>query len=316
MRRRGANTSLWTLAGAIGTTTVHSLVWQLVRRQHGVVARRQLLDLGYTAEAIRHRIESGRLHPLYRGVYAVGRRELDQCGWWMAAVLACGPGAVLSHQSAAELWGIRRRRRGRIDVSVPSERRPRQRGIRIHRRQRQLEVSLHRRIPATSPVQTLIDLATSLDGIELERAVNEADKLQLVDPEELSAEVRSAAHTPGVRRLRRVLDAPAFVLTESELEQRFVPIASRAGLPRPQTQAVVNGHRVDFWFPQLPLIVETDGLTYHRTPIAQAADRKRDQDHAAAGITVLRFTNHQVRYEAGEVEAKLAAVARRLAGSG
>src|SRR5438270_1248022 len=115
-------------------TTVHSPAWRLVRGQHGVVARRQLLALGYTREAIAHRLATGRLHALWRGVYAVGRPSVTREGLFMAAVLACGEGAALSHESAAELWGIRRGRSGPIEVSVPAARNPRRAGVEVHRR--------------------------------------------------------------------------------------------------------------------------------------------------------------------------------------
>src|SRR4051794_2489644 len=119
----------------MGATTVQSSrIWALVRRQHGVVARRQLLALGLTPRAIKHRMAAGRLHPVMRGVYVVGRPELTQHGRWMAAVLACGPGAALSHESAAQLWGIRRTRPGPIHVSIPASRRATVPGIVIHRR--------------------------------------------------------------------------------------------------------------------------------------------------------------------------------------
>src|SRR5690349_17051302 len=115
-------------------TSVHLQVWDLVRRQHGVVSRRQLRDLGYSRDAIAHRLATGRLHAVWRGVFAVGRPQLTREGLFMAAVLACGDGAVLSHESAAELWGIRRRRSGLIEVSVPAARNPRLNGINTHRR--------------------------------------------------------------------------------------------------------------------------------------------------------------------------------------
>jgi very-short-patch-repair endonuclease len=117
---------------------------------------------------------------------------------------------------------------------------------------------------------------------------------------------------PGLGRLRRTLDRHTFRLTRSELERRFLPIARRAGLPRPLTRQWVNGYEVDFLWPDLGLVVETDGLRYHRTPAQQAVDRRRDQTHTAAGLTPLRFTHYEVRYELGHVEATLAAVARRL----
>jgi len=112
--------------------------------------------------------------------------------------------------------------------------------------------------------------------------------------------------------LRELLDRRTFVLTDSELERRFLPIALAAGLPVPQTGRRVNGFKVDFYWPDLGLVVETDGLRYHRTPAQQARDRLRDQAHTAAGLTCLRFTHAQVRFDPDHVRATLTAVTRRL----
>jgi very-short-patch-repair endonuclease len=175
-----------------------------------------------------------------------------------------------------------------------------------------MEVIRHDGVPVTTPICTLIDLAALLDVGELEAVVNEADKLDLTDPEELR---RALAHTnsrPGVKPLRTLLDRRTFTLTESELERRFLPLAHSASLSAPVTGAWVCGFKVDFYWPDLGLVVETDGLRYHRTPGQQARDRIRDQTHAAAGLTVLRFTHAQVAYERAYVRATLAAVARRL----
>ena len=143
--------------------------------------------------------------------------------------------------------------------------------------------------------------------------MNEADKLGLVEPEELRAALDAVDARPGVRPLRRLLDRLTFTLTDSESERLFLAIARRAGLPKPHTQSLLNGFRVDFYWPELGLVVETDGLTYHRTPAQQARDRLRDQAHTAAGLTCLRFTHAQIRYEPGSVERTLSSVARRLA---
>lgn len=286
--------------------------WELARSQHWVVTRRQLLALGFTAEAIQHRIEKGRLHPLHSGVYAVGRGEVTEFGRWLAAVLACGRGAVLSHESAAALWGIRPSTGRLVEVSVPSPRAPRPRAIRVHRRVtlREVDTATREGIPVTSPICTIIDVAPRLTRTQLERAVNEADRLGLVDPERLSRGVEMCAGRRGVPAVRSLLDDPAFSLTDSVLEQRFLRIARRAGLPKPLTQRRVNGFRVDFYWPSLALVVETDGLRYHRTPAQQRRDRVRDQRHTAAGLTTLRFTHHQVAYETSHVERTLAAVRR------
>lgn len=287
-------------------------VWRLARAQHGVVALFQLLELGYTLSAIKHRIAKGRLHPVRRGVYAVGRPDLTREGEWMAAVLSCGPGAVLSHLSAAALWRICRERDRAVHVSIDAGGVRCQRDIIIHRRPGLDEDATRcAGIPVTTPVRTLLDIATRLPRGTLEAAVNEADKLDLVDPESLRAGLESRKGQHGVRPLRALLDRTTFVLTDSELERRFLRIARRARLPNPQTQARVNGFRVDFYWPDLGLIVETDGLRYHRTPSQQTRDRLRDQTHTAAGLTPLRFTHGQIRYEPKSVQVTLEAVARR-----
>ena len=231
----------------------------------------------------------------------------------MAAVLSCGPGAVLSHMSAAALWGIRRERDRAVHVSISRGRVRCQIGIYIHRRAA-LEADTTRcdGIPVTTPIRTLLDIATQLPTSSLEAAVNEADKLDRVDPERLRAAIDQRKGQHGVRPLRTLLDRSTFVLTDSELERRFLRIARRAGLGKPQTQAQVNGFRVDFYWPDLGLVVETDGLRYHRTPSQQARDRLRDQAHAAAGLAHVRFTHWQVRYDPATVEGTLQAVARRF----
>jgi very-short-patch-repair endonuclease len=156
---------------------------------------------------------------------------------------------------------------------------------------------------------TLIDLAASIDGRQLEAAINEADKKDLIDPDTLRAALVAAVPRPGTRQLRACLDETAFTLTDSELERGFMRLAKQAGLPKPRTRARVNGYRVDFYWPDMKLVVETDGLRYHRTPAQQAKDRVRDQTHTAAGLTTLRFTHAQVARDAGHVIATLQAVA-------
>jgi very-short-patch-repair endonuclease len=290
-------------------------VWTLARRQHGVVTRSQLLELGLTRDAIAHRIRTGRLHPLHRGVLSVGTPEVSHLGRWMAAVLACGPESLLSHQSAAELWGMRSPQGGRIEVSVPIERKPHVREVRVHRRRvlTATDWRLRHRIPVTSPARTLADLATDVSPHELEAAVNEADRLDLIGPGSLRTALDQMVGQHGVPVLRRLLDRRTFRLTDSELERRFLGLMRSAKLPRPETRQVVNGFRVDFYWPDLGLIVETDGLRYHRTPSQQARDHRRDQAHATTGLTTLRFTHAQVRFEPVEVVEVLRRVVARLA---
>jgi hypothetical protein len=231
----------------------------------------------------------------------------------MAAVLACGSGTALAFGSGAAVLEIGHER-GVIEVTVPLAKNPHAEGVRVHRTTRlhASDLTSHHGIPVTSPLRTLLDLATYLPHPQLERAINEADKRDLIDPEALRAALDDRAGEPGVRALREMLDRHAFTLTDSQLEQVFVPLARAAGLSPPDSGVHLNGFKVDFFWPDLGLVVETDGLRYHRTPIQQARDRLRDQAHTAAGLTQLRFSHSQIRYEPTHVQKTLAVVARRL----
>jgi hypothetical protein len=272
--------------GGTNSDTASAAAWELAARQHGLITRRQLLSIGFGPKQIQHRISRGRLRPIAGGVYAVGWAQMSRKRRWMAAVLACGEGAALSHRSAAALWGIVREDLRRVDVSVRRRCELRQPGI--HSRSRPhlpVDQILSRDgIPVTTPVRTLVDLATELSAPALERAINNADKHDVIDPEELRANLADFAGEPGVRILRQVLDREVFRLSDSDLEIFFRPIAAAAGLPAPRSKQMVNGYEVDFHWPELGLVVETDGLRYHRTPSAQTRHQWRDQTHAAAGL--------------------------------
>lgn len=289
-----------------------SAVWRIAGRQHDVISRNQLLGLGFSRDAIQHRVAKGRLHPLWPGVYAVGRPRVTRLGRWMGAVLACGPDAVLSHESAAALWRIRAEEQPRTHISVPSPCLRRRHGVLAHRRSNLAPHELTKRqdVPVTAPATTLLDLAARVSPADLEAAINAADKHGLISPESLRAAIEGTPRRPGLAVLRRLLDRQTFVLTESELERLFLAIARDVGLSRPQTGCKLNGFKVDFYWPDLRLVVETDGLRYHRTPGQQAKDRRRDQAHTAAGLRPLRFTHAQVCFEANHVRTVL----RRVAG--
>ncbi|MBS1882517.1 MAG: DUF559 domain-containing protein [Actinobacteria bacterium] len=244
------------------------------------MTRAQLMGLGLSRRGVQHRIARGRLHLIGRGIYAVGM-------------------AALSHSSAAALFKIGTEDRSSIEVTRLAPGPIRIPGVRVHRCPR-LGAGWHglcEGIPVTSPVQTLIDLATRYERGPMERAINEADKLGLVRTDVLRRALDDHKGKPGVGRLRAILDRRTFAYTRSELERVFIPLARQAGLPKPRTSVYLNGHEVDFHFPDLELVVETDGLTYHRTPAQQAKDAERDQDHTAAGLTPLRFTHGQIKYE-------------------
>jgi very-short-patch-repair endonuclease len=200
-----------------------------------------------------------------------------------------------------------------VHLSLPSPGDRRRSGVILHRRFLAAhELTRRHGIPVTTPICTLIDLASYLNRDQLEAAINEADKRGLTDPERLRYALDQVARRPGVGVLRQLIDHHAFTLTESELERRFIPLALQAGLSMPLTGHWVNGFKVDFYWPELGLVVETDGLRYHRTAVQQAKDRRRDQAHARAGLTALRFTRGQVRFEAEEVQATLREVVLRL----
>lgn len=290
-------------------------VWELSERQHGVVSHTQLMEVGLSREAIKNRISAERLFPVHRGVYAVGRPRLSTTGRWMAAVLACGEGAVLSHLSGARLWGIWAGPTAVVEVSVAVQRRGRRPGILVHRRRPTAleDATTCDDVPVTSVARTIIDSAPRLRTGELERVIGEADKLDLIHPERLRNAAAAAPQFPGARLVVRTLDRHTFRLTDSELERRFLRIVGRLGIGMPETGAELDGMRLDFLWPELGLVVETDGLRYHRTAHQQTADRKRDQLLTQAGLTVLRFTHSQVRNHPKEVEETVRDVAEDLA---
>ncbi|MDX6634447.1 MAG: hypothetical protein QOF06_650 [Solirubrobacterales bacterium] len=293
---------------------LRSRVWDLAKRQHGVITRGQLISLGFTPKAIKHRVGTGRLHPVVRGVYAVGRRQLTREGRWMASVLACGSRASLSHRSAAALWGFAKEHPHYIDVSVRRPSEVRLPGLRCHRRPSlpSQDITTRRGIPLTSPVRTFLDLAMVTGPKTLERSINEADKLDVIDADALRKALDDHPSQPGIRPLRHVLDEHTFRLSDDELERLFRPLAAAAGLPTPLTKHIVNKFEVDFFWPDLGLVVETDGWRYHRTPSAQTRDALRFQVHVANGLTPLRFSHYQVKYEPRHVEGILTKTAANL----
>lgn len=232
----------------------------------------------------------------------------------MAATLACGPGAVLSYRSAAELWGVGSEGAGLIEVSLRGTSLLRRPGIKAYRRPKMegRDVTEFSNIPVTGVVRTMIDCAARLDRSAIERMVNEADARRLIRLDVLRAELEGRPGQWGVGKLRDLIDQRTFRLTDSELERRFLGIVHEAGMEPPSTGEYLNGFRVDFFWPQLGLVVETDGLTYHRTPAQQKRDHVRDQAHVSAGWTPLRFTHEQVRYERRHVVQTLRKTARRL----
>jgi very-short-patch-repair endonuclease len=264
-----------------------------------------------TAGTIRARLESGRLHRLWPGIYAVGRPDLDRLGRLKAATLACGPDARLSHRSAAELWRLAPKAQGPIDVSVPSGFR-RLAGIRLHRRSGHGITRFVKGIPVADPVSVLIDLAAGLPRQEVEDAVNEADRLELIRTHRLRRALDAEPRRPGLGQLKAILDAQTFSRAQNALERRFLALVRDAGLPAPDTQRRLGRYRVDFFWPDLGFVVETDSLRHHRTAAEQAVDLGRDQTHARVGYRTVRFTHSQVFHRPDHVRAVLTDTFRHL----
>ena len=274
------------------------LIARLAERQHGRVARWQLLQLGIGAGAIDWRVAQGRLWVVHAGVYAVGHRVASPRARWMAAVLACGRKALLSYRSAAALWDTRPSSRTTPDVTVPGwRRRP---GIAIHSADiADDERTTHHNIPVTTVARTLLDLASVVQPSGLERAVERAEALGLADHTSLPVLLDRYPRRRGTRVLRQILATGITpVRTRSELERDFVSLLEIHGLPRPVVNGTVEGYEVDFHWPGPRVVVEVDGREAHLTGAAFERDRARDRRLQARGWRVVRITWRQVREDA------------------
>jgi very-short-patch-repair endonuclease len=302
------------------TRGIDPAIAALAERQHGVISLPQLGRLGLSPSAVRERVQVGRLHGIHRGVYAVGHPLLTAEGRWTAAVLACGEGAVVSHRSAAVLWGLRAGGGSRVDVSAGRRTGRTRAGIRIHWRPSLAPVDLTAcsGIPCTSVARTLLDLAAILRAGELENACDRAEQLRLYDGRALNELLARAQGERGTKRLRDTLEKldPSGVLTRTEIERLMLALCRDHPLPQPVVNGWIQlegvGFSPDFLWPEAKLIVETDGAT-HRTRRAFEADRRRDQLLAEAGYTTLRFTWRQITGEPERVARTIAAVLQRSA---
>lgn len=279
--------------------------------QHGVVARAQLAELGFGRHAIAQLLKRGRLLPLHRGVYAVGHRNLTRNGARMAAVLAAGPGAALSHRSAAALWGIRESSRAAIEITVPRERR--RPGLTLYRAQLPADERTSRHgIPVTTPARTLLDLAALLDEHNLARAAERAEALRLTSPTSLAELTHRHPKSKGIRNLKRLIEEGRIVPTDtrSRLERRFLTFLDAKELPRPLVNETVDPYTPDFRWTNERLIVELDGFETHGTRQAFERDRARDRRLMAEGWRVARVTQRQLDDEPTQLAAELRALLR------
>jgi predicted transcriptional regulator of viral defense system len=296
--------------GHQGRTVEHVLA-AIAGRQHGVVTRRQLLEAGISAKEVVVRLRRGTLIPVHRGVYRVGHRAPNDEATYMAAVLACGTGAVLGGQAAGHLFGIAMRRRAPgAEVMAPTERRVA--GVRVHRARTldRRDTTVWRGIPVTTVARTLVDLAATLGDEELKRSCHEADVRFRITPAHVDHVLDRWANAPGSRRLRRVLHGDADV-TLSTIERRFRELVVAEGLPLPQMNRVASARRVDCRWPEHRMTVELDSYTYHRTRHAWERDRRREREAFARGDSIRRYTRDDILVDPAAMLAELHEIFRR-----
>ena len=281
---------------------------ELAGRQHGVVSGAQLYGLGFSRGKVARMVSAGHLIRLFRGVFAVGHARLTAYGRWMAAVLSCGDNAVLSHTTAAALWDLRRTNSAAIHITIPlPAKRESAEQLTVHRSAIPYEITKRNGIPTTTASRTIQDCAALLSLHDLTRLVEQAEKLHLLDVNQLQP-------TPGRKggaNLSKVLTAYAEpALTRSKLERDMLALCRHHGLPTPHLNVVVDAYTVDFLWPHARLIAETDGRRDHATTEAFQRDRTRDQRLLTLGYRVVRFTYADVTERPAYVAATLASLLR------
>ncbi|MFN8546334.1 MAG: type IV toxin-antitoxin system AbiEi family antitoxin domain-containing protein, partial [Candidatus Binatia bacterium] len=297
-----------------GPTAPTRSIVELASRQFGVVSRRDLAAAGLRAGAIDRRIASGLLVPLHRGVYAVGHTALRREGRWLAAVLACGPDAVLSHRSAARAAGVRHADPPFVEVTSPRGRGRGRRGLVVHEGRLTGDdvMLMYGVIPITTLERTLLDVAEVEPPRELERQLDRAVQLRRYDGPAIDATIARAHGRHGIRPLAAALARirPEQGATRSWLERLMLVLAADRRIPPPEANVWVAGREVDLLWPTERLVVELDSHAFHTSPAAFEQDRRRDVELRALGYTVYRFTWRQITREpqwvAGHVARALA----------
>ena len=293
-------------------------VAQAAARQWGVISLEELQACGLSRDAVSDRVLSGRLHQVHRGVYAVGHTNLPLEGRFLAAVKACGSGAVLSHVSAAGLWGFIAWDHRHPEVTVTGEWARRHPGLRVHRTTRLHldDTTRHCGIPVTSPARTLLDLAATLDHRPLRSATRRAQSLHRVNLRQLVAILARHRQRPGSAKLARIV-ATGPAPTRSELEDAVLDLMLRGGLAHPQVNEALrlSGRRVvpDFRWPEQRLVVEADGAAWHDNKLAREDDAERQALLEAHGDGVLRVTWDQAIARPGQTLARIRAAGAPLA---
>jgi hypothetical protein len=286
-----------------------SALAELANRQHGAIAHRQLRALGYSEPAIQRLARAHLLHRLYRGVYAFGHAQLTRSGHWMAAVLACGDGAVLSHRDAAAAHGLRQNHRRDIDVTAARSRHA-QAGITLHR-VRTLspgDKTVLDRVPVTTVERSLLDYAEVVSERQFNYAFDEADRRLLIDMHAMNALLARSNGRRGVKPLRARLGgvyAP-IPFTRSDFERDFLELLRELGIPAPAMNVWVAGHEVDLVWWDRKLVIELDSRAYHEARAAREHDLVRNADLVLAGFRVLPISDRRFYTARPEVAATVA----------
>ena len=279
--------------------------------QGGVISHQQLLAVGPAPRTVRNWVASGRLHRLFRGVYAVGHEAITDKGRLMAPALAYGPDGLVSHRSATDWWGIARTSRAIVDITVPGRSKADQRGIELHlvRRLDPRDVTVHEGVPITTVARTLLDYAEVVPRNRLKRAIEEADRLRMFDGFAVQELLARSPGRRGIKPLRDLLSD--FVYDEfsrEELEALFFDLCKEAGLPLPTMNAVICGYQVDAYWPGTNRTVEVDSRAFHLNARAFEDDRIRDAELMLAGYRVLPVTHRQLTKEPQAVARRIRAL--------
>jgi Transcriptional regulator, AbiEi antitoxin len=279
------------------SSTAEELIARIAGRQLGVVTREELLAAGLTKHHVDGRVARGSLIVVYKGVYRAGHAAPSIDASYLAAVKACGPGAVLSRLAAAYVQRLVKGEQPSPEVTAPTYRRVR--GVRTRRvRLRPHEKSVMRRIPITTVPRTLVDLAAVLDLDDLARAFHEAGHLYRTTPRHIDAVLAGSASPPGARNLRLVLGREALV-SLSELERAFIAFLREHGLPLPRTNILVGEHRVDCHWPEYDLTVELNSYRFHQSRHSWEHDYERERDARLRDHRYRRFTYRDVFEDQG-----------------
>jgi very-short-patch-repair endonuclease len=288
---------------------------ELAGRQRALISRRQLLALGVESTMIDRALWRGRLHRIHNGIYSlVPPKALPPLAAEQAALLACGDNALLSHRSAAAVWGICPFFIGDVELTIVANDRGRTRkGIHVHRTAHlePRDARRHGGLPLTSPARVLIEIAPDLSPRSLERALDEALTRRLTSRTAIHAAIQAYPRSPGIARVRELADPDRpTTVTRSGGEEAFLAMARRANLPAPEVNAPLGGYTADFLWRAQKLILEIDGYQYHHTRQAFERDHRRDTAHQQQGFTIIRATGRQL---SRQPESLLVLVATELA---